>query len=368
MLESPLPPKVERPGRTEQPATPVTKRIAFWCLVLIASLAMLVYLAIRPVPATPDLPLPPRLPEYQTQIHRSLFFDTQVQPEIVVLDELNREAVARCVQRIREEFDTARAGVPTFVEDVTSYGTRFGVARRMATDWWRNDTATQRFMAEKFEANLFSESSLKQAIENALATLHEDLEANNNTLLTQVRAAISRSDLPALPTIQYDEFSSEVTSNLKQYSSEIGTNRLYELIMTEFAAGAAGAAATQIMGAVAARFVATAATSSLAAGGATASGTVGGGAGGSVVGPVGTVVGAAVGLVAGVAIDWWLTEHFQTKLTSELNDIVDQIESYVIEGSGESVGLRICLETYCDALRDSYRESLYKQLVPETSL
>jgi hypothetical protein len=341
--------------------------VVVWATVLAFCIGVLIYLALRPAPSPPELPSPPRPAKAERISTRARFFDEQVQPAIAAADKANREAAERCIQRLRDQFSKYRRGVEPLVEDLTSWGTRLGVVRRMPSDWWYESTNVQEFVTEKFQAHLFSEESLKQGIEGALATFRDDVRANSDKLLTEVKAAISRADLPETPSVEYSEFSSDVTKGLEQYSVKAGKDSVLSLVLTLLVSEIGERAAIQIVAAVGTRIAATAATASASAGGATAGGAVAGGAGGSSVGPVGTVVGAGVGLIVGVIIDWWISEYFEVKLSLQLQEMIDQIELSVIQGIGEQPGLELALAETCDVLRDEYQQSLFDRIVQESA-
>jgi hypothetical protein len=56
------------------------------------------------------------------------------------------------------------------------------------------------------------------------------------------------------------------------------------------------------------------------------------------------VVGFGVGIAVGVAIDWWMTDRFQEKLTRQCDDFLNGVEGELIEGTPPSPGLRAILE------------------------
>lgn len=344
-------------------------KLLSWALIVVLSVAAIAYIAIKPPPPPPELPEPPNLPSPVTDrsVARAQFFDGQVQPAIAAADRANRQAADRCIERLQDAFNGYRKGIQPLTEDLTSWSTRWGVVSRMPSDWWYEKTDIQDFITKKFEVRLFSNDSLQQSIEDALAKFREDVEANNNKLLTDVKAAVSKADLPQLSDVDYRDFSTGVAESLQAYSAQTATDSMKNLVLTELASGTAGAAAGQIVIAIGARLAATAGTSAAAAGGATVAGGTAGGTGGSTVGPVGTVVGAGVGLVVGVVVDWWMTNSFKAKLSDQLNEMIDAISSAVVDGSEKQMGLRRSLAETCDALRDAYQQSLFNRIVKESN-
>ena len=130
------------------------------------------------------------------------------------------------------------------------------------------------------------------------------------------------------------------------------------LIVSEVAAVAAAQVVTRVVTTVGTSAVVSAA----AGGGAMATGTAGGGAAGTSVGPVGTLVGAGVGLIIGVGVDWWLTDQFQEKLTSQLNTYFDEMQRNLLDGTVEEPGLRDALSRVVDLVAYEQSKTLRQSL------
>ena len=127
---------------TQKPMNPSSRRgmsatMLIWSAVLVMCFLALIYLASAPGVSPPRLPPSPQAvsPGISSQA-RARFYDEQVQPAIALADTANREAAERCVQRLREMSDKHRQGIAPFVSDLNSWGTRWGVVRRMPSDWW----------------------------------------------------------------------------------------------------------------------------------------------------------------------------------------------------------------------------------------
>jgi hypothetical protein len=238
----------------------------------------------------------------------------------------------------------------------------------MPADWWNDRNDVREFISKKFEKHVFSEKSLQADIESAVGAFRNDIEANNVSLLSTVQAAVSTSDVPGMPAIDYGDFSADVTRALQHFAESSAVDSVTNLILVEIVSGVGGAAATQLLAAITTRVAATAAASAASAGGATATGAATGGGGGSAAGPGGAAIGFAVGLVVGVIIDWWMTASFEEKLSAQLNELIDEVESSVISGKDGQPGLDRALDSTCDALSDAYRESFYARIVGGTEL
>jgi hypothetical protein len=351
----PRPVDVARNGR---------RPLIVWGAVLAACITTIAWIASAPELKVPVLPSAPAAITPATSVQeRAEFYDISVTPAVAAADTANRAAAARCLERIAGSFDKYRAGIGPFTKDLTSLSTRFGVMRRMPSDWWYKQDEISAYVGEKFETHLFSNAKLGQDIEGASASFRAEVHANQNEMLTEIRAAVEQSDLPQLPSVDYKDFSAEVTATLKSHATAAATDSVIKGLLTELASGVGGAAATQLTAAVAVRLGATVAASSAAAGGATAGGAAAGGAGGTTLGPAGTAVGAGVGLVVGVLVDWWMTAQFESSMTAQLTELIDSMERTVVEGDTQQPGLRISLVEVCNKIRDAYTSSLYAHLV-----
>jgi hypothetical protein len=336
------------------------KMSIIWLTVFIGCIVMLGYIVFNnPVPPRPPLPQPPTW----NNRDRETFFNEQVDPAIAEADQRNRAAAALCVDRIKGLFRGYRNNVPKFTDDMTSYGTRFAIMYRMPGDWWNESNKVNRYVTQKFETQLFSQQKLEEGLEEALAAFATDIQANNAQLLTSVKAAIRSSDLPNLPTINYGQYTEDLSQTLNAYSNETANKTVLRFVLTEITAGTLGMAVEQLLVNAMAYFATTTATTATAAGGATAASSAAGGAGGTTVGPWGTVVGFGVGLVIGLAIDWWMSEEFAAKLNGKLTTMLNQTEDAILQGAPDRAGLEEKLETTCRALHEAYEKTLRDRIL-----
>ena len=323
--------------------------LTWTCIVAMCIIAIL-FVAWRPGPRPSPLPPAPPVVELQPTVDRAKFFESDVQPAIAAAIKANHEAADRCIRRLDEMFAKQREGVKPFVEDLTTWGTRFRVMCRMPSDWWYKRKTADEFIKAKFEEHLFSQASLEDGIQSALGEFRKDIEANNNQLLTSVNAAVSRSNLPNTPKVEIGEFAKSVADSLQRFTLDSAKDSITNLVITEIASNVGAAAATKLTVEIAARVAAAVAATAATEGGATAGGAARGGGGGSAGGPIGTAVGFGVGLVVGVAVDWWMSSRFKGKLTNQLNSMIDETEKSVIDGrDGQPAASRASLDKACEA-------------------
>lgn len=322
------------------------------------------------VPSAPTLPVDtiPQKSAAELREERDAFFAADVEPCIKGADKLNRESADRCVSRLKESFDGYRSGIQPFCKEVNSWGTRLGVIRRMPSDWWYEQTDVSDYIQAKFAKHLFTDKKLAEDIKSALTQFRADVEANQNTLVTRIRAAISSKDLPGLPEIGYADFAEDLSSRLTEFSAQSAKDSVVNCIVTEVASGVGGSVATRLLTQLVVRLTAMVGASTASAGGATAGGAAVGGGGGSLGGPVGVAAGLAVGLVVGSVIDWWMSSSFEAKMKEQLNGLIDTVNKEVIAGDADRAGLHDGLRGSCDVLKNAYQSSLRTRIVDGVTL
>ena len=341
------------------------KKTILLALGLVLCFASIIWVANRPVPERPSVPQIKLKSDDTAQ--RLQLFQNEVEPKIVDATKLNREAADRCIQRLNESFEGYRSGIEPFCDEINSWGTRFGVIRRMPGDWWYEKTDVKKFVEEKFSRHLFDDKKLASDIDDALSQFRQEIAANQNSMLLKIRASISNSDLPEIPKIEHEEFARELQIRLTDFSTNAAETSVVKGLVTEIASGTGGVIVEQLLAHALAKLGTAAATTSASAGGATAGGAAAGGGGGSFGGPLGTVGGFAVGVAVGVVIDWWLSGKFKAEMTKELNELIDEIKSEVITGAEKESGLRMGLGESCTAIATNYESILRHKIVGEVT-
>lgn len=351
-------------------------KFAALAALLLTSTATVLLIARRPTVDAPMIPQAPSFPaeivsqksEAELRAERDAFFTADVEPNIQESDKLNREAADRCIARLKDSFNGYRTGIKPFCKEINTWGTRLGVIRRTPGDWWYEKTNVSDYIHAKFAKHLFTDKTLVADIESATAQFRADVKANQNAMVTKIRAAISSNDLQCLPEIDYSEFASDLSSRLKAYSAQSAADSVVNGIVTEVASGVGGFAAEQLLAQLAIRLTAMTAAGTAAAGGATAGGAAAGGGTGALGGPLGVAAGLAVGLVIGGVIDWWMSSSFEAKMTEQLSGLIDELNKEVIAGDSGRAGLRDGLRGSCDVLKNAYQNSLRTRIVDGVTL
>jgi hypothetical protein len=314
--------------------------------------------------------------EQREKMARAAFYDEQVQPCIGTADARNREAAERVVKSLRSQFAIYRGGVHSFVQDLTSLGTRWEILKRMSRqllpESWRDEKTVEAYVRKSFETHLFSEVSFVNDVGGVMSSFRSDIEANQRRLLVDIRAALEIADLPKVTLASYDQFSQSVSNKLQSFSNKsIGhaTKSVYHALIVLIISEAGSQVVRSMIAGTLARIGATAAASTAAAGGATAGGATIGAGGGSFGGPIGSLVGLGVGLAVGLLIDWWMTGKFQKDIALEMDQYLTSIEESILGGSqqqshsNEKVGLVGTLPVICDQLKTIYQDRFYHQIV-----
>ena len=335
----------------------------FWPIVMLTAIVVAWLYVVRietPVPS--ELPAPPEVSvDSPNSASRQKFYAEEIKPLLASTQRQNEEAVARCVKRIEESIDKYRRGVEPFVEELTSWGTRWQVMKRMPVDWWRKETQVDDYVKQLFEKYVMKEGKLEEDLTVALAALKEDLDANGNSLLISAKSSAQTSNMPTVKLPEYSQYSVLVQKQMQAFSTGRGQDTVRNAIASLIAGEAAGIVATQIVVQVISRFGIELAVTGAA--GATVAATGTGAAGGSTLGPVGTAVGMGVGLVVGVVADWWVTAEFKEKLTTELNGYLSKMEASVIDGTGENEGIKIALGKVCNDIHNAQQLAMHECIV-----
>lgn len=283
------------------------------------------------------------------------------EPFLADAERRNAAAVDRALADLQERFDGFRAGAPAFAQDMASWGTRLRILGRGGADWWIGLTSgapelsdrVRTFVGEKLQRHVLAPGALEDAVADAVATFALELESSQNGLWIEVSSRLRPSD-GAPGAVPLD--SARARDRAAALASAMTASHAQRTIGAGLAALGVSTAGSIVAEQVAAASLARVGASLAAGAGAEALGagatgaagaSVGAGAsGGALAGPAGVIIGVGVGLVAGVAIDWWMTERFEARLTEEVRAYLDRVEHELIEGStGERAGggLRVAL-------------------------
>jgi uncharacterized membrane protein required for colicin V production len=318
-------------------------------------------------------PSPPAVHVGLPSVTKHEFYRRELAPLLEQAKAKNRASADKSLDRLHQEFDRFRSGIPGFVDDVSSWRTRFGIMRRLSRDKWENlwrsteDPASEElrnYMLQKFEHHILAQDELQKAVGSTLNEFKDDVTANRNRLLADMKVALTTTDMNldfARP--DFASFQREFDRFIAQQVETKATDSLVNATVNLLANSIAGIAAEQVVAQIIVRFVAAqamaAGVEAAAAGGSTtAGGATLGGAAGWLGGPLGAVVGVGAGLAVGAVVDWWVTDKFKAKLTDELTTYLDNLERDMISGVAATaeqparIGLREALHNAADKFYD----------------
>jgi hypothetical protein len=291
-------------------------------------------------------------------------------PVLARYDRRNQIAAVRAVINMHERLDGRRSGIQPFIRDINSWKTRFGVMGRTMKDTWKkvrgsepNPQAVRAYVDSKFRHHVLSEPALEGDVGAVLAQFREDLDASRNQLYADLRLPLSKIKVTlAKSDGDFHQFLEGVHRKASDLTKEMATDSVTSGL-TAFVSGvvageAAEMAARQVVASILSRVGTQVAARAVAAGGATVAGAAAGGGGGSVAGPAGTIIGIGVGFIAGAAVDWWMSEKFEAKMTDQLNAFFDNVETHLVQGTDKAPGLEKALKDAVKHGGDAQRAAL----------
>ena len=291
-------------------------------------------------------------------------------PILAAYDARNKAAADRAVANMHERLNGRRSGIKPFIKDISTWKTRFGVMGRTITDTWKkvrktepNPQRVRQYVDAKFRHHVLSEPALEADVGAVLAQFREDLDASRNQLYADLRLPLSKIKVTLVQTDgDFDEFLKGIHRRASDLTSEMATDSVTSGL-TAFVSGvvageAAEIATRQVVASILSRVGGQLAARAVTAGGATVAGAAAGGGGGSLAGPAGTVIGLGVGFAVGAAVDWWMSEKFEAKMTDQLNGFFDNVDNHLIKGTEQAPGLERALHEAIKHGSDAQRAAL----------
>ena len=149
-----------------------TYRAGILALLLSASILVIWLLIVRrPIQDDFKPPAPP--PILPAGLSKRQFYERDLVPLLEKSKKQNHETADRAVERFHQDFNRFRSGIPAFVDDVASWGTRFGLLRRITKDGWKNfwkgksdpkSEAVKTYILGKFEAHIMSRNACRNLL------------------------------------------------------------------------------------------------------------------------------------------------------------------------------------------------------------
>jgi hypothetical protein len=298
------------------------------------------------------------------------YYTAQISPLIDSAELRQQQAAEHALTRLHEHFTVFRNGVPNFAEDITGWGTRFGIIGRSMDDLWTRfwedkskAVAVQDFTQRKFRDWIINEDSLRKALDDTFKTYREETEASRNRLEGDIKLIIGRPECPVnIPPMKIDAYLAATATASRPMVAKAGKDSV-AMGVAGFAGGwIATDAVVGLTSSIITRLTAGAVATAAVSGSATVTGATAGGGGGSTVGPLGTIVGMGVGIAVGAIVDSWLNEKFKQRLSAQCVGFLDGLERDLVEGVNGQAGLQTLLKQSSRENTESYRKALYVEL------
>ncbi len=266
-------------------------------------------------------------------------------PEISKCQAKNEELLNRCIQSFDEQFKPCYAGIDEFLDDLTSWGTKFGIG------WNYLKGDSEKYIREKFEKYIISEDKLAKIVENVTQQYIEAVKANTNVMYLNIKVNLGEIsqefDIPqemteTIFTVHFSNMMDRVNYGQTKVLQNAIMSYLFSEIGSMIAVKGVSILATQIpirtvvstvsrgVLAPAMAMIGSNLAVTTAGAGAGAATTAGAGATiGSIVPGFGTIVGFVIGAVVGYFIEAHNDKKFKEDMKPQLETTVDNIRENI---------------------------------------
>lgn len=322
-----------------------------------------------PIPETGSIVVVSDVSDDPVKVYRN-----QIVPLLDDFDRRNEEYVGRAIATLHDRISIHRSAIKPFSEELMSWGTRFGVVGRSASDlwdrWWhdnKNADSVKEYVNGKFQNWILSEGKLKDDVNVVIQQFNNDMAASRNRLyaelalpLRSIKAPVTAND----PNLE--QFQRAVQQRAEELTKPLALDSVVGGL-AGFAGGwiafdVAEAITQRVITAILTRFASSMTIEAVEAGGAMLGGAAAGGGAGSLGGPVGTVIGLGVGLAGGAVVDWWMSKQFEEKMSEQCTSFLESVERRLADGGDHSPGLRKELMDAVHTADDAQRKAILSVL------
>lgn len=318
------------------------------------------------------------VPQYDQPKSTSLydFYKTKIIPLINEASIRDKNAAENALFLLHDEMEIYRNGIDPFVDDITSWGTEYGLFKHYSADLWdkywkneKNVESVNKYVHEKFEKHIISGIKLNKTIERVINQFVSDIKASRNILYSEVKLAIKDYSLgTSFQQPNFGNFFAEIDSKTTAMAKKMSGDSIAMDLAIFAGSSVAGDATSKLIEAILARIASSFAMTEITVGTPTlvAYSATGGSVGTVLGGPAGTIIGVGAGLAVGCIVDWWMTKRFKAKLIKQCSDYLTLLETYIINGSDNAKGLKFVFKEANQALDQAYIKSFADALTEDT--
>jgi hypothetical protein len=246
-------------------------------------------------------------------------------------EEANRVAILRAKSSLDDAFTLFSNRVPQFTEEITTWKSRYLIARSMAKDQINDSHEMEKLASEYFEKHVTSKQDISFAIGKVSAQFQSDLVANRNHMLSEATLRIREADL-GIPNVDISVAALEVQLAAKRQQMATPLKAIPGATALSFGGSIISEWAVQAMITRAVGYSA----------GATVSGAAAGAGGGTVITPgLGTAIGFSVGVAAGFAVDHLMSERMKERIMRETMETLNAMKYEIWSNETEGMKLRL---------------------------
>ncbi len=289
----------------------------------------------------------------ELKVERQQSWQTKVLPRLDVANDACKESIDKSLRVLTDFMAERKFGARPLAEAMLTFGSKWKLVVSHLPSWLGGDSNAHRaFLEQKFSEHVFTSEQMKQAVEAAVKTYLNHVQAIENQLLVEIRADLADLPIGAVPeassdTVFAQRFEQLVSDITPQVAESLGMDVARE-IGTWVAGEVAARIAIRVLTAVATRLGVSAGI--LTAGASASWATFG--------------LSVLAAIVVDQAVGWiinWAADPVG-KLEARVREMLDDTCKLVVDGEGDARGLRVELQRLNTA-RERVRAEAVRRIV-----